>query len=51
METRWHLPPHDERDIQRIERALGVSPLVAKLLLNRELRDAQKAREFLDAPL
>ena len=51
METQCHLPQHDEQVIRQIEKAVGVSPLVAKLLYNREFRDANSVREFLDAPL
>jgi single-stranded-DNA-specific exonuclease len=47
----WHLLPHDPAAIARLARELGVSPVVAQLLLNRGLRDGAEARRFLDAPL
>jgi single-stranded-DNA-specific exonuclease len=47
----WQLLPHDPEAIQRLARALGVSPIVAQLLLNREQRDHQTASKFLKAPL
>jgi single-stranded-DNA-specific exonuclease len=47
----WHLLPHDPVAIQGLARALGTSPLVAQLLLNREQRDPETAGNFLKAPL
>lgn len=51
MEIHWQLPPHDEQVIQQIERTLKVSPLMAKLLYNREIRTASSANTFMNAPL
>lgn len=47
----WHLLPHDADAIARLARELRAPPVVAQLLLNRGLTDAEKARRFLDAPL
>lgn len=47
----WHLLPHDRGAIERLAGVLGVSPVVAQLLLNRGLQDPAVARRFLDAPL
>jgi single-stranded-DNA-specific exonuclease len=47
----WHLLPHDAAAIDRLGRELGISPIVAQLLLNREQRDTQAAGRFLQAPL
>jgi single-stranded-DNA-specific exonuclease len=47
----WHLLPHDPEAIQRLAAALRVSPVVAQLLLNRQLQDPQAAQRFLAAPM
>jgi single-stranded-DNA-specific exonuclease len=47
----WHLLPHDRAAIERLARALSISPIVAQLLLNRNLADIEAARRFLSAPL
>ena len=47
----WHLVPHDRAAIERLAGELRVSPVVAQLLLNRDLIDPTAARRFLDAPL
>jgi single-stranded-DNA-specific exonuclease len=47
----WYLLPHDPVAIERLARALGTSPIVAQLLLNRDQRDAESAAKFLQAPL
>ncbi len=47
----WHLLPHDPAAIDRLARALGLSPVVAQLLLNRQLAEPEAARRFLAAPL
>ncbi len=48
---RWHLLPYDRGGIERLGEALRLPPIVAQLLLNRNLSDPQAARRFLDAPL
>jgi single-stranded-DNA-specific exonuclease len=47
----WHLLPHDPAAIERLATTLRLSPVVAQLLLNRDLRDPEAARRFLAAPL
>jgi single-stranded-DNA-specific exonuclease len=47
----WHLLPHDRGAIERLAAALGVSPIVAQLLLNRQLHTPELAQRFLTAPL
>ncbi len=47
----WHLLPHDDTAVQRLTAALAVSPVVAQLLHNRGLADADGARRFLEPPL
>lgn len=47
----WHLVPHDRSAVERLAGELRVSPVVAQLLLNRDLKDPDAARRFLDAPL
>ena len=51
MPKTWRLLPHEPDAIGRLAADLGVSPLVAQLLLNRGLRESMTARRFLDAPL
>jgi single-stranded-DNA-specific exonuclease len=47
----WHLLPHDAAAIDRLSRALRVSPILAQLLLNRHLAEAPQAERFLASPL
>jgi single-stranded-DNA-specific exonuclease len=47
----WHLVPHDAVAIDRLARGLGISPVVAQLLLNRDQRDTETAGRFLKAQL
>jgi single-stranded-DNA-specific exonuclease len=47
----WHLRPHDPAATQRLAAAAGISPVVAQLLLNREVREPAAARRFLECPL
>jgi single-stranded-DNA-specific exonuclease len=47
----WQLLPHDAAAIDRLSRELKVSPIVAQLLLNRNLGAAETARRFLSCPL
>ena len=46
----WHLAAHDASEVESLARALGVSPIVAQLLLNRGLRDCTEAQRFLATP-
>ncbi len=47
----WRLLPHDQPAIERLTQEAGCPPLVAQLLLNRQVRTAEQAKQFLDAPL
>jgi single-stranded-DNA-specific exonuclease len=47
----WRLLPHDAGAIEALARAAGCSPVVAQLLLNRQMRDGASAIQFLSAPL
>lgn len=47
----WHLLPHDPLAVERLACALRLSPVVAQLLLNRGMKDAEAARRFLEASL
>jgi len=47
----WHLLPNDPTATNRLAAAARVSPVVAQLLLNREISDPVAARRFLDCPL
>jgi single-stranded-DNA-specific exonuclease len=47
----WHLLPHDPVAIERLARALGLSTVVAQLLINRHLANPEDAIRFLRAPL
>jgi single-stranded-DNA-specific exonuclease len=47
----WHLLPHDPDAVGSLAGSLGVSAVVAQLLLNRNVAEPERARRFLDAPL
>ncbi len=47
----WHLFPHDDGAIERLCRALNLPPIVAQLLLNRNLGEQAQAERFLSCPL
>jgi single-stranded-DNA-specific exonuclease len=47
----WRLLPHDPVAIERLSAVLRVSPVVAQLLLNRQLLSPELAQRFLSAPL
>src|SRR5438128_4292178 len=47
----WRLLPYDRDGIERLGAALRLPPIVAQLLLNRNLSDPHAARRFLEAPL
>src|SRR5947199_128867 len=42
----WRLLPHDPAAIDNLSRALNLSPIVAQLLHNREVREAEAARRL-----
>jgi single-stranded-DNA-specific exonuclease len=47
----WRLLPHDPDAVGRLASSMNVAPVIAQLLHNRGLREAEAARRFLDAPL
>ena len=47
----WHLLPHDRFAMEHLSKTLRVPPVVAQLLLNRGVREAEQARRFLEAPM
>jgi single-stranded-DNA-specific exonuclease len=51
MAKRWRIHPHEPERIAAVERAVGVSAVVAQLLICRGLSDPQRARQFLDCKL
>ena len=51
MTKRWSIRPHDAAQVQQLQRAAGVSSVVAQLLLARGIRFPEEARRFLEAPL
>ena len=46
----WHLLPHDRGAVERLGREATVPPVVAQLLLNRGIADAEQAKRFLHPP-
>ncbi len=51
MERKWTFHPHDEAGIRRLGGQLKISPLLAQVLIARGFKQADAAREFLDAKL
>src|ERR1043165_3637493 len=47
----WHLKPHDPSALERLSRSLRVSPIIAQLLLNRQIAEPAIAERFLPCPL
>lgn len=47
----WQLLPHDAAAIDNLGRALRVSPIVAQLLINRQIVDPKVAEKFLACPM
>lgn len=47
----WRLLPHDRPAADRLAAEVGISPVLAQILLNRGVRDASSARRFLESPL
>ncbi|MCG7318155.1 single-stranded-DNA-specific exonuclease RecJ [Brevibacillus laterosporus] len=45
--SRWQLTPYDEAISAEIAQACGISPLLARLLVQRGMDTSQKARDFL----
>lgn len=51
MAKRWRIHPHEPHRIADLQRALGVSAVVAQLLLCRGISDPASAQRFLDCRL
>jgi single-stranded-DNA-specific exonuclease len=51
MPKRWRIRPHDPDRIVALERAAGISPVIAQLLIGRGIEHPQVAREFLSPRL
>lgn len=51
VKKRWRLLPHDAGAIDRLARAARLAPLVAQVLLNRNITDPTAARTFIETPL
>ena len=51
MSTRWRIQPHDGERIAQLERAAGLSSVVAQLLVARGIYDAATAEGFLHSKL
>ncbi|MCH8316693.1 MAG: DHH family phosphoesterase [Planctomycetes bacterium] len=51
MAKRWRIYPHDPDLIDSLERASGISSVIAQLLICRGIVDPKVAREFLEAKL
>ena len=51
MAKHWRIHPHEPDRIAALERALGVSAVVAQLLVCRGMTDPARARQFLDCKL
>lgn len=51
MSKRWQLCRVEQGEVKALSQGLGVSPLIATLLLNRGCKSPYEARVFLDAPL
>ncbi|HJT35303.1 MAG TPA: single-stranded-DNA-specific exonuclease RecJ [Pirellulales bacterium] len=51
MAKQWRIYPHSPERIAALERAAGVSAVVARLLICRGLDDPVRARDFLDPKL
>ncbi len=51
MAKRWHIRSHDPQRIASLQRAAGVSDVVAQLLICRGITEPTKAKSFLDPKL
>ncbi len=51
MAKRWRFRPHDPARIRALEREARISPVVAQLLIARNIADARTAVEFLNPKL
>jgi len=51
MRKKWVVPVHDRVAVHRLARSLGVSDLIARLLMNRGFADPPSAARFLEPTL
>ncbi|HEX3870429.1 MAG TPA: single-stranded-DNA-specific exonuclease RecJ, partial [Pirellulales bacterium] len=51
MTRLWRIHPHDSQRVSMLERAAGVPPVVAQLLLCRGIAEPDRIRDFLDCKL
>ena len=51
MEKIWKIKPRDLPAQGRLVKSLGISPIVAQLLINREIKTAEQAEDFLNPSL
>ena len=51
MQKTWHIKAPNPQLQAEISNALGVHPILAQILINRDIRDARCAKEFLSADL
>jgi len=51
MAKRWRIRPHDAARVAALERAAGLPPVVAQLLVSRGVAEADSAKQFLDVRL
>ena len=47
VRKRWHLLPENSQAIEKLANSLKLSPLVAQLLVNRDITDPEQAKRFL----
>lgn len=50
-QKRWLVFPHDAARVRDLEKTLGVSPVVAQLLIRRGITEPENAKQFLDPRL
>lgn len=51
IHRRWNIREHPAEDVALLAERLGVSPITARILFNRDLRDPDRARSFLSPTL
>jgi len=51
MSKHWRIRPHDSDQLTQLEKAAGVPPVVAQLLINRGITDESEVARFLEAPM
>src|SRR5258708_6862286 len=51
MTKRWLIKPYDPKLQKEFSDALGIHPIIAQLLINREINTIEQAKRFLTADL